>query len=204
MRMLYAIAICLISVLGFYLLSSNKGAPAMADKKRLNEKTIVLIATNLGNIKIELYPDKAPVTVENFLKYAEEGHYKNTIFHRVIDGFMVQGGGFTPKLKQKETRETIKNEADNGLSNKRGTIAMARTSDIHSATAQFFINVSDNNFLDHRGNSPQEFGYCVFGSVIEGMDVVDKIKATDTHNQGPFKDLPVKPIEITDVKKVPA
>jgi cyclophilin family peptidyl-prolyl cis-trans isomerase len=196
-RILYAVAISLI-----FLQSTTKGTLGMAEKKPLMEKTVVIITTNLGSIKLELYPDKAPLTVENFLKYVEEGYYKNTIFHRVIDGFMVQGGGFTPNLKQKETGETIKNEAHNGLSNKRGTIAMARTSEIHSATAQFFINVTDNLFLDYRGNSPHEYGYCVFGSVTEGMDIVDKIKGVDTHNQGPFKDLPVTPIEITNVERL--
>lgn len=202
MRIVYVVAICLLSILGFYALSSNKDTITMAEKKQSEEKTIVLFTTNLGDIKVELYPEKAPKTVENFLKYVSDGHYLKTIFHRVIDGFMVQGGGFTSDLKSKSTRDSIKNEADNGLPNKRGTIAMARTQEVNSATAQFFINVVDNPFLDYAGDSPHEFGYCVFGAVIEGMDVVDKIKVVETTTQGPYKDFPVKPIEIIAAKKI--
>jgi peptidyl-prolyl cis-trans isomerase B (cyclophilin B) len=153
--------------------------------------TFVVLDTSLGAIKLELDADKAPATVANFLSYVEEGFYNNTIFHRVIPNFMIQGGGFEPGLKQKKTKATIQNEAPNGLSNKRGTIAMARTSDLHSATAQFFINVADNGGLDDR-RSP----YCVFGKVVEGMDVVDKIKAVPTGTRGPHQNVPTKDVVI--------
>ena len=163
------------------------------------EKPVVLMKTSMGDIKIELYPDKAPITVQNFLEYVKKGHYDHTIFHRVIDNFMIQGGGFTANLTQKTTLPPIKNEAGNGLKNTRGTVAMARTQEVNSATAQFFINVSDNTFLNYKSENPQEYGYCVFGKVIEGMDVVDKIKSVDTTAQGPYRDIPVKPIEIISV-----
>jgi peptidyl-prolyl cis-trans isomerase B (cyclophilin B) len=146
--------------------------------------------TNLGDITIELDADKAPVTVENFLAYVSDGHYDNTIFHRVIDGFMIQGGGFAPGMKEKQTRDAIKNEAGNGLKNERGTIAMARTSDPHSATAQFFINVANNDFLDYTAPNQSGWGYCVFGRVSDGLDVVDKIRKTATGNKGFHQDVP--------------
>jgi cyclophilin family peptidyl-prolyl cis-trans isomerase len=202
MRMMYIAAVCLLAILSFYFLSSNKDSYTMTEKKENIERPQVLMTTNFGDIKIELLPEQAPETVDNFLKYISDGHYENTIFHRVIDGFMVQGGGYTSDLKQKSTRKSIKNEADNGLSNKRGTVAMARTQEPDSATAQFFINVADNPFLDHRGSSAQEFGYCVFAKVVEGMEIVDKIKEVETQSQGPYKDLPAKPIEITAVRKM--
>jgi len=163
---------------------------------------VVAIKTSLGDFKVELYEDKAPLTVKNFLDYVESGHYKGTIFHRVIDGFMIQGGGLTKDMKQKENRAAIQNEAHNGLSNKKGTLAMARTSDIHSATSQFFINVADNKFLDHREKSSAGYGYCVFGQVIEGIDIVEKIKDVDTHSMGHHQDVPTKPIEILEISKV--
>ena len=156
----------------------------------------VKLHTNHGTITIELDADKAPETVKNFLAYVESGHYDNTIFHRVINGFMIQGGGFEPGMKQKDTLEPVKNEANNGLKNARGSIAMARTSDPHSATAQFFINVADNDFLDHREPSTQGWGYCVFGTVTEGMDVVDAIKATKTGSKGFHQDVPVEDVII--------
>ena len=136
---------------------------------------VVVIETSMGNIKVELFEDKAPITVKNFLGYVDDKFYDGTIFHRVIDGFMIQGGGYAPGLKEKKTKDQIKNEANNGLSNARGTLAMARTGVVDSATAQFFINHADNTQLDHKGPNPREFGYAVFGKVIEGMDVVDKI-----------------------------
>jgi peptidyl-prolyl cis-trans isomerase B (cyclophilin B) len=157
---------------------------------------IVLFKTNKGDIKIELYPTKAPITVKNFLDYVTSGHYNNTIFHRVIDNFMIQGGGFDKDLKQKETKATIKNEADNSLKNIRGSIAMARTNVIDSATSQFFINVQDNDFLNFRGKSPSEYGYCVFGQVIDGMEVVDAIRKVRTGNRGMHGDVPTETIEI--------
>jgi peptidyl-prolyl cis-trans isomerase B (cyclophilin B) len=156
----------------------------------------VKLHTNHGVITLELDADKAPVTVANFLAYVESGHYNNTVFHRVIDGFMIQGGGFEPGMNQKPTGEQIKNEADNGLKNERGTVAMARTQAPHSATAQFFINVADNDFLNHRSPDLQGWGYCVFGKVSEGMDVVDKIRATPTRAEGMHQNLPVTPVTI--------
>lgn len=157
---------------------------------------MVILETNFGDITLELYTDKAPKTVANFLQYVEEGFYDNTIFHRVISNFMVQGGGMEPGMKEKTTRAPIENEADNGLSNKTGTIAMARTNDPHSATAQFFINVKDNNFLDFSAPNPQGFGYCVFANVIEGMDVVEKIKGVATGNSGYHQDVPLEDVVI--------
>nr|WP_211259930.1 peptidylprolyl isomerase [Waddlia chondrophila] len=168
------------------------------------ETKTVKLQTSLGDITLELYPDKAPVTVKNFLQYVDSGHYDGTIFHRVIDGFMIQGGGYTENLTQKPTKEPIANEANNGLKNKRGTIAMARTNVVDSATSQFFINVVDNSFLDFKGENPREFGYCVFGKVTDGMDVVDQIKSVDTQSQGPYQDLPVKPVKIVKAKTVSA
>jgi peptidyl-prolyl cis-trans isomerase A (cyclophilin A)/peptidyl-prolyl cis-trans isomerase B (cyclophilin B) len=142
--------------------------------------------TNVGSFVVELYADKAPATVDNFLRYVNDGFYQGTIFHRVIPGFVVQGGGFTRDYKQKTTREPVKNEAANGLKNTTATLAMARTSDPHSATAQFFINLKDNNFLDHRAPNPREYGYTVFGRVVKGMNVVQEIAAIPTGAGGPF------------------
>ncbi|NVJ50501.1 MAG: peptidylprolyl isomerase [Gammaproteobacteria bacterium] len=161
---------------------------------------MVTIHTNLGSITLELYADKAPKTVENFLKYAQAGHYDNTIFHRVIDGFMIQGGGFEPGLVQKPTDGVIDNEANNGLSNETGTIAMARTMDPHSASCQFFINVNDNKFLDFKSETPQGWGYCVFGKVSSGMEVVNQIKGVATGNLGGHGDVPKEDIVITSVE----
>lgn len=168
--------------------------------------TQVRLDTTLGPITLELADDKAPKTVENFLAYAREGFYNGTIFHRVIDGFMIQGGGFTPDFQQKPTRAPIGNEADNGLKNRRGTIAMARTSDPQSATAQFFINVKDNPALDYRAPDPQGWGYAVFGQVVDGMEVVDKIRQTPTGAGGPgnrFGDVPITPVIIQSVTVLP-
>ena len=165
-------------------------------------KMVVVIETSLGNITAELYPDKAPVTVSNFLAYADEKFYDGTIFHRVIKGFMIQGGGFTAGMKQKSTKAPIKNEADNGLTNDRGTLAMARTMVVDSATSQFFINHGERNgFLNHRAKNPQEYGYAVFGKVISGMDVVDKIAAVATGQAGPFGDVPQTPVEIKSIRR---
>lgn len=161
---------------------------------------VVLIETSMGNIKVELYPDRAPITVENFLSYVNAGFYNGTIFHRVINNFMIQGGGFTEDMLPKATKSPIKNEANNGLKNSRGTIAMARTMIIDSATAQFFINQRDNNFLDHRDNSMQGFGYAVFGRVTEGMDVVDKIASVRTGTVKGFQNVPLTPVVIKSVK----
>lgn len=157
---------------------------------------MVTLHTNYGVIKLNLFADKAPVTVANFISYVKDGFYDNTIFHRVIDGFMIQGGGFTPDMDQKETKTPIKNEANNKVSNTKGTIAMARTSDPHSATCQFFINVADNSFLDFTAENSQGWGYCVFGEVVEGMDVVNKIKAVRTGRFAGHSDVPVDPVVI--------
>ncbi|MHB1374893.1 MAG: peptidylprolyl isomerase [Thauera sp.] len=156
----------------------------------------VKLHTNHGVITLELDAGKAPVTVANFLAYVESGHYNNTVFHRVIDGFMIQGGGFEPGMNQKPTGEQIKNEADNGLKNDRGTIAMARTQAPHSATAQFFINVADNGFLNHTSPDLQGWGYCVFGKVSEGMDVVESIRKVKTGSSGFHQDVPKEDVII--------
>ncbi|MFZ1873462.1 peptidylprolyl isomerase B [Serratia sp. D1N4] len=160
---------------------------------------MVTFHTNHGDIVIKTFAEQAPVTVENFLSYCREGFYDNTIFHRVINGFMVQGGGFEAGMRQKDTKATIKNEANNGLKNTRGTLAMARTNDPHSATAQFFINVVDNDFLNFRGENAQGWGYCVFAEVAEGLDVVDKIKGVKTGRSGMHQDVPVEDVVITSV-----
>lgn len=161
----------------------------------------VLMQTSKGDIVIELYPDKAPKTVENFLKYVDDGFYDGTVFHRVIDGFMIQGGGFTPDMTKKETRAPIMNEADNGLRNIIGTISMARTMDPHSATAQFFINVANNTSLDFREKTPRAWGYAVFGRVIKGMDVVTAIKGVKTTTRGVYRDVPAENIIIQKVSR---
>ena len=162
---------------------------------------MIIFNTNHGPISIELNSEKAPKSAENFLQYAKEGFYNGTIFHRVIDEFMIQGGGFEPGMSQKANHDPIDNEADNGLSNLTGTLAMARTAEPHSATSQFFINVSDNFFLDHRGKTAQGWGYAVFGKVVDGMDVVNKIKSCQTTSRAGHQDVPVDDIiiESTDV-----
>lgn len=159
----------------------------------------ITLHTNFGDITLELFNDKAPVTAANFLQYCRDGHYNGTIFHRVIDGFMIQGGGYAPGFEEKDTRDSIKNEANNGVSNKVGTIAMARTMDPHSASAQFFINVADNTFLDFKSESMQGWGYCVFGQVTAGMEVVNKIKAVKTGRFGMHQDVPKEDVIIENV-----
>jgi len=157
---------------------------------------MVKIHTNYGVITLTLFADKAPITVANFLDYVKEGFYDNTIFHRVIDGFMIQGGGFEPGMVQKESNATIQNEANNGLVNNLGTVAMARTNEPHSATAQFFINVGDNSFLNFKSETTDGWGYCVFAEVSEGMDVVEKIRAVTTGNSGYHQDVPEEDVVI--------
>ena len=184
-RMLSAVAlVCLIAGI------------ACAEVKK---NPVVMMETSLGNVKIELFEKEAPISVKNFLDYATSGFYSDTIFHRVISGFMIQGGGFTAELTQKPTKAPIKNEAGNGLKNQRGTIAMARTGIVDSATAQFFINVVNNDFLNHRDKTQQGYGYAVFGTVVEGMDVVDKIAAVKTVTRG-FPNVPEKPVVIKSIK----
>ncbi|WP_306534293.1 peptidylprolyl isomerase [Geobacter sp.] len=195
-RIILALMLCgLFSVL---LIAGNADAAAKGETAK---NPVVLMETSLGAVKIELYPDKAPASVKNFLEYANSGFYNGTIFHRVIPGFMIQAGGFTTDRKQKETRAPIRNEAANGLRNDRGTIAMARTANPDSATAQFFINVVNNDGLNRP--NPDGHGYAVFGRVVEGMDVVDKIAATPTQRLNMlFANLPVTPVVITSVKSV--
>lgn len=159
----------------------------------------VTIRTTEGDIQVELFANKAPLSAKNFLRYVDEKHYNNTIFHRVIKGFMIQGGGLTADMQEKSTHDPVQNEASNGISNKKGTLAMARTSEIHSATSQFFINVVDNNFLDYRSSTPNGYGYCVFGQVTDGMDVVEKIKLAETSTKHGHQDVPIKSIEIVEI-----
>ncbi len=175
--------------------------PPVAPAQPAPGNPVVLISTSVGDITLELFKDRAPVSVENFLRYVTEGFYSGTIFHRVIPSFMIQGGGFEPGMIEKSTRPPILNEATNGLSNVRGTVGMARTRALRSATAQFYINVADNRSkLDHRGYAPEEFGYAVFGRVLTGMDVVDRILEGPTRTAGPHADVPVQDIVITGVK----
>ena len=163
-----------------------------------NKNPRVIFSTSLGDITIELYPDKAPITVSNFLRYVDEGFFDNTIFHRVIPNFVIQGGGMTKDMKQKENHPPIKNEADNNLWNKRGTLSMARTMDVNSATSQFFINLNHNKVLDH---GARDFGYAVFAEVLTGMDVVDKIAAVKTGSSGMHQDVPVEPVLINSARR---
>jgi cyclophilin family peptidyl-prolyl cis-trans isomerase len=189
-------------ILGFAFVGVAMMAAFPAQSVAAGKNPVVVMETSLGKVKIELDQAKAPISVKNFLSYVDGKFYDGTIFHRVISGFIIQGGGFTPDMQQTSTKAPIKNEAGNGLSNKRGTIAMARTNVVDSATAQFFINVVDNNVLDHRDDSPQGFGYAVFGKVIEGMDVVDKIKVVKTGLKMGFQDVPVETVVIKSIKRV--
>ncbi len=171
----------------------------------MSEKNpVVLMETSMGDLKIELNAEKAPITVENFLGYVNDGFYEETVFHRVIKDFMVQGGGMTADMKEKPNKAPIKNEADNGLKNERGSLAMARTQVVDSATSQFFINVVDNDFLNHQGKSPMGYGYAVFAKVIEGMETVDAIRQVATGNQGMHQDVPTEPVVIKKASVVEA
>ncbi|MFU8830641.1 MAG: peptidylprolyl isomerase [Wenzhouxiangella sp.] len=182
------------------LLAGANEAGTSAETKNMEHPNVIL-HTNHGAITVELFEDKAPESVKNFLQYARDGHYDGTLFHRVIPNFMIQGGGFDTDFKQKPVRAAIQNEADNGLANTRGTLAMARTNDPHSATSQFFINVTDNAFLDHRGKqSGQTWGYAVFGQVTTGMDVVDAIRRVETGRHGMHQDVPTEPVIIERVE----
>ena len=163
---------------------------------------MIKLHTNHGVITLELDSEKAPLTVQNFIDYVNSGHYDNTVFHRVIDGFMIQGGGFEPGMIQKKTRAPIQNEAANGLKNDKYTVAMARTSDVHSASSQFFINIADNNFLNYTASTSQGFGYCVFGKVVEGQDVVDRIKKVKTGDRGGHQNVPLEDVVVQKAKVV--
>lgn len=180
--------------------AAKKTTAKSAPKKQNNKNINLLMKTNIGEIKLELYPDKAPVTVENFVSYVKDNFFNGLIFHRVINGFMIQGGGFDENLRQKETKAPIKIESDNGLKNDRGTIAMARTNDPNSATSQFFINLVDNNFLNFRSPDVTGYGYAVFGKVTDGMDVVDKIATVPTGSFGYMQDVPKYLIQIESVE----
>lgn len=184
------------------LLASAVNLGWAAEKKSAPAYPLVRMTTNLGIVEIELYPAKAPKTVKNFLHYVNSGFYNGTIFHRVIAGFMVQGGGFEPGMRLKPTGLPIDNEADNGLINVSGSIAMARTSNPHSATAQFFINTADNTALNHTGKTPQGWGYSVFGKVTQGMDVIKTIEAAPTGQSGPFADVPINDVVITRMEVI--
>jgi cyclophilin family peptidyl-prolyl cis-trans isomerase len=172
----------------------------MAERKTAGQNPLVCISTSAGDMRAEIFADKAPTTAENFLDYVREGFYDGLVFHRVIPGFMIQGGGFDKEMGQKSTKAPIKNEAGNGLKNSTGTLAMARTNVVDSATCQFFINVKDNDFLNHQNTSPAGFGYAVFGSVTEGMDVVRKIEKAKTGSRGMHQDVPVEPVIIHSIK----
>jgi len=179
-------------VTGTLTVSRAVSAQDMADTPK------VIISTTLGNFMIELYPGKAPITVKNFLAYVDAGYFDNTVFHRVIPGFMIQGGGFTEQMQKKPTQPPIKNEANNGLKNKRGTLSMARTGVVDSATAQFFINLKANTFLDH---GTRDFGYAVFAKVIAGMEVIETIAAVPTGNKGPYQNVPKTPVVIKSARR---
>jgi peptidyl-prolyl cis-trans isomerase A (cyclophilin A) len=199
-RGLWQAAASLALVLGLASLGGAGSAAAQAAKGGM---PVVMLTTTLGVIEVEVDTEKAPVSAENFLKYVDDGFFDKTIFHRVIPGFMIQGGGFTSDLQQKPARAAIKNEAKNGVKNARGTLAMARTNVVDSATAQFFINVADNVFLNHAGPDAR-FGYAVFGRVISGMDVVDKIAGVPTARKGPHENVPTTPVVIESAKRKPA
>lgn len=195
--LLIALVSCAALILHGFSLAAETAKEAKPEAQPPNP--IVLMKTSLGQIKIELWPEKAPESVKNFLRYVNEGFYNGTIFHRVISNFMIQGGGFTTDMAQKPTQAPIKNEARSDVGNERGTIAMARTMVVDSATSQFFINVVDNTSLNHMDNTPAGYGYAVFGKIIDGMDVVDKIKDVATTTRGPFQNVPVTPVVIESV-----
>lgn len=192
-------ALRLGSFAGIVLALAALGTTSCQAEEKKNP--VVVMETSMGTIEIELFADKAPITVKNFLAYVDDKFYDGLIFHRVISNFMIQGGGMEPGLKERRTKEPIKNEADNGVSNARGTIAMARTGEPDSATAQFFINVVDNSNLDHKGADKRRFGYCVFGKVIKGMEVVDKIKEVEVADKDIHQNVPVKDVEIKSVRR---
>ena len=188
-----------MNALGFAVLIVTIGGTAVHAAEQDGTNPRVVMETSMGQMIVELFAEEAPQTVANFLEYVKAGTYDGTIFHRVIPDFMIQGGGFTSEMEQKPTRQPVRNESDNGLKNERGTLAMARTPDPHSATSQFFINSKTNAFLDHKGKNPQGWGYAVFGRAIEGMDVVDAISQVKTTSRGRMRDVPVTPVVIERV-----
>lgn len=189
-KAVFALLVCFSAMLGTCFSQTEE------TQKMDSNHPIVVLTTNFGDITLELDAEKAPKTVENFVQYVKDGQYDHTIFHRVIENFMIQGGGFTADMSQKSVRASVVNEADNGLKNQRGSIAMARTSDPHSASAQFFINTVDNPFLNFKAKNDREYGYAVFGKVIDGMDVVDKIKKVKTGSKNGHQDVPTENVEI--------
>lgn len=191
-----------VNLLCLIALSMLFFVPADTAAEEEGSNPMVEVITNLGSFTLELYPDKAPISVKNFMQYVNKKFYDGTIFHRVMPTFMIQGGGFTPDMMKKATGAPIKNEANNGLQNLNGTIAMARTSEINSATCQFFINVKDNTGLDYRGETPDKYGYTVFGKVIEGKDTVEKIKGVKTTTKGAYQNVPVKPVIIKSIRRL--
>ncbi len=191
-----------LSLLVFSFISEKETAKVdQTQQQKYLSNPQVILETSLGTIVLELYPDKAPISVANFLRYLDSGFYNGTVFHRVIPGFMIQGGGFTEDMNQKKVDAPIKNEAKNGLSNLRGTVAMARTSVLDSATSQFFINTVDNFFLDHQDESTEGYGYCVFGKVIEGLEIAERIQNVPTGTLGYFQDVPKDPVIIKSAKR---
>ena len=192
------IAYCRIALIITLIMTAALTVSRVARAQGMAENPKVIFSTTLGNFVIELYPDKAPITVKNFLAYVDAEFFHNTIFHRVIPGFMIQGGGFTEPMQKKSSNSPIKNEAKNGLKNKRGTLSMARTGVVDSATSQFFINLKDNAFLDH---GTRNFGYAVFARVIAGMEVIEKIAAVPTGNQGPYQNVPKTPVVIKSARR---
>ena len=192
----------IIALLAMVVLMGFQSAYAGEKKMTKSTNPKIVMETSEGKIVIALWADKAPVTVENFLRYTDEKFYDGTIFHRVIGNFMIQGGGMTADMQRKQTHDPIKNEASAELKNVRGTVAMARTQAVDSATSQFFINVVDNTFLNHKNETPRGFGYAVFGEVVEGMDVVDKIKSVKTTVSGPYRDVPATPVVIKSVRRL--
>ena len=200
---LIMVGLVLLGILTFgYILKKETATVEQPQFEKFASNPQVILKTSLGSITLELYHEQAPITVANFLRYVDEQFYDGAIFHRVIPGFMIQGGGFDEAMDEKKTGASIKNEAGNGLSNRRGTIAMARTSVVDSATSQFFINIVDNVFLDHRNESADGYGYCVFGQVIEGLEVADRIGKVPTRNLGYFQDVPQEPVIIISARRV--
>lgn len=197
-QLVFRVFVCLFVAIPGWVVAAQGPLQAPAPEPAPGNP-VVVVSTSLGDITIELFKERAPVSVANFLQYVQDGFYPGTVFHRVKPGFMIQGGGFTPSLEEKPTRAPILNEATNGLRNTRGTVAMARTRQLRSATSQFYVNLADNRMLDHSGYSPDDFGYAVFGRVLAGMDVVDRIAAVPTKSAGGMEDVPVEPVVIKGV-----
>jgi cyclophilin family peptidyl-prolyl cis-trans isomerase len=191
-----------IAVLALLVILPAVPVPGFAEEEKMDSNPMVLVKTSLGDFTVELYEKEAPISVKNFLSYVDKKFYDGTIFHRIIPTFVLQGGGFTADMMKKATAPPIKNEADNGLKNKKGTLSMARTSDINSATSQFFINLKNNDALDHKDKTTPGYGYAVFGMVVDGWEVCEKIKKVKTTTKGQYKDVPVKPVVIESIRRI--